>query len=149
MKRLIQNKMRRSAPFYNMLNRVVCITLLCSATLAVASPAGLWRFTDDNSIIEFIPCQNQATWCGVMRALPPKMKASEKGCGFMLIGDLKPVSATVWGEGWVIDPKDDKRYNAALHLFGTRAELVITAYGGLFTERLNLVRQTVEFKPCS
>lgn len=147
MKRLIQTKMRRSAPFYNMLNRVVCITFLCSVTFVAASPAGLWRFTDDNSIIEFIACQN--AWCGVMRALPPKIKEDKKGCGFMLIGDLKPTSPTVWGEGWVIDPKDDKRYDAALHLFGNRAELVISAYGGLFTERLNLVRQTVEFKPCS
>lgn len=147
MKRLIRIKMRRSAPYFNMLNRVVGVTLLCSTTLAVASPAGLWRFTDDNSIIEFIPCQT--AWCGVMRALPPKTKEDKKACGFMLIGDLKPTKAKIWGDGWVIDPKDDKRYDAALHLFGNRAELVISAYGGLFTERLSLVRQTADFKPCA
>jgi uncharacterized protein (DUF2147 family) len=147
MKQSIRIKMRRITPFLKMFDRVVCIMLLCSATLAVASPAGLWRFTDDNSIIEFVPCQT--AWCGVVRALPPKMKEDKKGCGFILIGDLKSVSPTVWGEGWVIDPKDDKRYSAALHFSGTRAELVISAYGGLFTERLKLVRQAADFKPCS
>lgn len=147
MTQLIVFKMRRSAPFYYLFKRLVCTAFLCSATLVYASPAGIWRFTDDNSVIEFIPCQS--AWCGVMRALPQKIKDDKKACGFMLIGDLKPTKEKIWGDGWVVDPKDGKRYDAELHVFGTRAELVISAYGGLFTERLNLVRQAADFKPCS
>ncbi|UXY15474.1 DUF2147 domain-containing protein [Chitiniphilus purpureus] len=127
-------------------------TLLLVAAGAAAAPAplGLWRFVDDDAVIEVLPCAEPATLCARLRGLPnaaalaqlspAQRQAAPDWCGRQLIGALALQEAGQWRGGWLIDPYSAARYHATLRQPAPeRLELLAFEAAEWWSERMVLV----------
>lgn len=116
---------------------ILLLVPLIAPAMAADVPAGLWRFVDDDSVIEFKRCDGDAL-CAVLRKLPnaktlatlsaTQQREAPSWCGKPLLGDLKPDGVGVWRGGWVYDPESAKRYSATLKQ--TQDKLKLLAFVG-------------------
>jgi uncharacterized protein (DUF2147 family) len=127
--------------------------LLLASTLASARTpsfplAGHWLFTEDSTVIEFLPCGDAV--CGRVRGLSPKTELGEKppACGLKVLMGLKPKGAHWVGEA--LDHETNKRYRARLQpgKNSGELELVVSALGGLVSEAMTMA-PAKNFKPCN
>jgi uncharacterized protein (DUF2147 family) len=128
-------------------------SLLLASTLAVAQTpsfplTGHWLFTEDSTVVEFLPCGDAV--CARVRGLPPKPEPGEKPppCGLEVLMGFKPKGAHWVGEA--LDHESNKRYRAKLQPSkkSGELELVISAMGGLVSETM-VMAPTKDFKPCN
>jgi uncharacterized protein (DUF2147 family) len=116
-----------------------------------AAPQGLWRFVDDGSVIEFLPCGGAV--CGRVRGLPTVQEAGEPPprCGQELLSGFKPDGARWLGEA--LDVASGRRYRSRL-VWGSDGQgeghwtLVVSAAGGLFSDSFRLA-PAAGFKACA
>ncbi|WP_255987652.1 DUF2147 domain-containing protein [Chitinolyticbacter albus] len=104
---------------------LVALLLAAASARAADSPSGLWRFVDDDSVIEFSTCNGSAdTLCAVLRKLPnakalaalsaQQRREAPSWCGKPLVGALTRDEPDQWRGGWVYDPQTAQRYRATL-----------------------------------
>ena len=81
---------------------VIALAATCSPALA-SSPIGLWYDHTGRGAVEITDCNGKL--CG--RIVWVKDANHKEGCGFQIIGDVKPVAGGKWDGGWIIDPEKD------------------------------------------
>ncbi len=101
-----------------------------SAQASAASPAdaqGLWMSAQKDAVLEFKPCDDQATaLCG--RIVWDKDAGTPAAqCG-VVVARLDRFDRDAWRDGWVFDPRDRKKYRGALRV--KEGDLHIRAYIG-------------------
>ena len=119
---------------------------LTSGTIAGPMPreAGVWIDDSGDGAVNIAPCG--AALCGRIvwlkdlmndqgepkhdRFNPDASKHARPICGLQVIGQLKPVEAGGFDEGWVYDPKEGKSYSVAIALAGAD-RLQVTGYLGV------------------
>lgn len=88
---------------------------------------GLWRTADKDAIVKFDICPDDAAaLCGT---IVWEVDAGKPGntCG-VRIAMLRRFDGEAWRDGWVFDPRTDKRYKGAIRTIGD--DLTIRAYIG-------------------
>lgn len=101
-----------------------------SVQASAASPAdaqGLWLSAQKDAVLEFKPCDDQATaLCG--RIVWDKDAGTPAAqCG-VVVARLDRFDRDAWRDGWVFDPRDRKKYRGALRV--KEGDLHIRAYIG-------------------
>lgn len=101
-----------------------------SVQASAASPAdaqGLWMSAQKDAVLEFKPCDDQATaLCG--RIVWDKDAGTPAAqCG-VVVARLDRFDRDAWRDGWVFDPRDRKKYRGALRV--KEGDLHIRAYIG-------------------
>jgi Uncharacterized protein conserved in bacteria (DUF2147) len=56
--------------------------------------------------------------------------ADAEGCGLQILGDVKPVGADKWDNGWIYDPDRDRKFDVELTPLGTD-KLRVMGYAGM------------------
>lgn len=127
-----------------LLRRSVAVTLLVFVPSAWAtSPEdakGLWITAEKDGVLEFQSCaDNPATLCG--HVVWDKDAGTPRDTCGVQIAQLGRYDGTAWRDGWVYDPRTDKKYKGALRM--KSGELHIRAFIGTEllgqTERLQRV----------
>src|SRR6478736_9220942 len=104
------------------------ISLAAASTPALASsPTGLWYDHTGRGAVEITDCNGKL--CG--RIVWVKDTNHKEGCGFQVIGDVKPVAGGKWDGGWIIDPEKDlsTKYSVELTPVGPQS-LKVVGYMG-------------------
>ncbi len=111
---------------------------LPAAAAAAPALAGLWTFEEDGTVVEFASCGDAV--CATVRRPPPKsdQPADDPKCGQLLVGGMKPDGGAGLHRGWVLDPASDKRYTARLEPDSGALKLVVSAFGGAYSETYRL-----------
>jgi uncharacterized protein (DUF2147 family) len=119
--------------------------LYAAAALALVSAAhaaspddakGLWLTADKDAVLEFKPCADKsAALCG--RIVWDKDAGKPQDTCGVQIAQLERYDNEAWRDGWVYDPRDGKKYKAALRV--KAGDLYIRAYIG--TELLGQTEQ--------
>jgi uncharacterized protein (DUF2147 family) len=112
--------------------------LLSLPAAAAPALAGLWTFEEDGTVIEFASCGDAV--CATVRRPPPKSEqpAEDPKCGQVLVGGMKPDGSAGQHRGWVLDPASQKRYTARLEPDTGALKLVVSAFGGVYSETYRL-----------
>ena len=106
------------------------LTLAGGTVAFAASPddaKGQWLTAEKDGVIEFRPCDDKpAALCG--RIVWDKDAGGPKdNCG-MLIAQFARYEGDAWREGWVFDPRDNKKYKGVLRVKG--GDLHLRAFVG-------------------
>ncbi len=104
-------------------SRALAATLLAgllSAPAAAAGPddaKGRWLTAEKDGVIEFRPCDDKpTTLCGRI-VWDKDAGGSKDNCG-LLIAQFNRYEGDGWREGWVFDPRDNKKYKGVLRVKG-------------------------------
>jgi len=124
------------------------ISLAAASTPALAaSPTGLWYDHTGRGAVEITDCNGKL--CG--RIVWVKDNNHKEGCGFQVIGDVKPVAGGKWDGGWIIDPdKDpDKKYDVEITPQGDQ-KLKVMGYAGMkfLSETMTWTRAPADLQKC-
>jgi uncharacterized protein (DUF2147 family) len=101
------------------------------AALALGSPAsaagphdahGLWMTADQAAVIEFKPCAETATALCATIVWDVDAGKPADACG-VRIARLERYDDKAWRDGWVYDPRDKKKYKAAVRVKGDELRL--------------------------
>jgi uncharacterized protein (DUF2147 family) len=116
------------------------LSFACVSLPAAAAPAlaGLWTFEEDGTVVEFASCGDAV--CATVRRPPPKsdQPADDPKCGQLLVGGMKPDGGAGLHRGWALDPASQKRYSARLEPETGAFKLVVSAFGGVYSETYRL-----------
>jgi len=127
---------------------ILCIPIALALSAALpalaASPEdvkGLWMTDEKDAVIEFKGCAEQpAALCG--RIVWDKDAGTPASTCGLQIARLENYRDEAWRDGWVYDPRDKKKYKAALRV--KAGALNIRAFVGVEllgeTERLQRVQ---------
>lgn len=110
---------------------LIALTVLILTTLSAhAAPtdaAGLWLTAAKDAVIEFKPCADKAgALCG--RIVWDKDAGTPKDTCGVTVARLERYDGEAWRDGWVFDPRDNKKYRGALRL--KSGELHLRAFVG-------------------
>lgn len=98
-----------------------------SAHAAPTDAAGLWLTAAKDAVIEFKPCADKAgALCG--RIVWDKDAGTPKDTCGVTVARLERYDGEAWRDGWVFDPRDNKKYRGALRL--KSGELHLRAFVG-------------------
>jgi uncharacterized protein (DUF2147 family) len=104
--------------------------LILTALSAHAAPtdaAGLWLTAAKDAVIEFKSCADKASaLCG--RIVWDKDAGTPKDTCGVTVARLERYDGEAWRDGWVFDPRDNKKYKGALRL--KSGELHLRAFVG-------------------
>lgn len=126
-----------------MIAALTCVPF--GATADGISPKGYWLTENGKAIVEFSECDG-ANLCGhiVWTENPrdasgklkldvenpdPKLR-SQPVCGIRLIGAMRPISATRFGDGWVYNPRSGDTYSAEVQVLSVD-QLKMRGYLGI------------------
>lgn len=88
---------------------------------------GLWLTADKAGVLEFKPCANKpAALCGRV-VWDKEAGTSTDTCGVQ-IAEMQRYEGDAWRDGWVYDPRDNKKYKGVLRV--KSGELHIRAFIG-------------------
>jgi uncharacterized protein (DUF2147 family) len=92
------------------------LALACTAQAAGPDEAkGLWLTAEKDAVIEFKPCADNAnSLCGTI-VWDKDAGTPADTCG-MRIAQLERYDNEAWRDGWVYDPRDKKKYKAAVRV---------------------------------
>ena len=92
------------------------LALACTAQAAGPDEAkGLWLTAEKDAVIEFKPCADNAnSLCGTI-VWDKDAGTPADTCG-MRIAQLERYDNEAWRDGWVYDPRDKKKYKAAIRV---------------------------------
>jgi len=125
---------------------VISLAATCTPALA-SSPTGLWYDHTGRGAVEITDCNGKL--CG--RIVWVKDNNHKEGCGFQVIGDVKPVAGGKWDGGWIIDPEKDlnTKYSVELTLMGPKSLKVVGYLGTkFFSETMTWKRAPSDLKRC-
>ncbi|HEY7852380.1 MAG TPA: DUF2147 domain-containing protein [Caulobacteraceae bacterium] len=96
-----------------MLVALLALTLAFQAGASGVSPsvAGLWKTAGDEGLVRIDACG--AEICGRIASPAPAGDPAPEG---LLILKLKPIGQDRWGDGWIYNPDNGKRYHASIAL---------------------------------
>jgi len=107
-----------------------------AAAMLMAGPAcaagpddakGLWLTAEKDAVLEFKPCAAKpAALCGVI-VWDKDAGTPKESCGLQ-VAQLDRYDREAWREGWVFDPRDNKKYKGVLRV--KEGELHIRAFVG-------------------
>ena len=100
---------------------VISLAATCSPALA-SSPTGLWYDHTGRGAVEITDCNGKL--CG--RIVWVKDANHKEGCGFQIIGDVKPVAGGKWDGGWIIDPEKDPKHKYDVEITPQGDKLKVT-----------------------
>lgn len=108
---------------------VVCWSLAVSAQAAGPDDAkGLWMTAESDAVIRFAPCaEAPGALCGTI-VWDKDAGTPADTCG-VRIAQLARYDKDAWREGWVYDPRDDKKYKGVVR--AQADELRIRAFVGV------------------
>jgi uncharacterized protein (DUF2147 family) len=112
-----------------------CFITLLAGLLAAPSWAagpddakGLWLTAEKDAVIEFKPCADRASaLCG--RIVWDKDAGTPKDTCGVVIAQLERFDNDAWRDGWVYDPRNQKKYKGVLRVKSD--ELHIRAFVGV------------------
>ena len=109
---------------------LVSILSLAATAAAAAGPEdakGLWQTADRAGVIEFKACEKKpAALCG--RVVWDKdAGGTADTCGIQ-IAELQRYQGDAWRDGWVFDPRDNKKYKGVLRV--KNGEIHLRAFVG-------------------
>lgn len=123
-------------------------TSLAAATAASANgePTGIWIDHTGRGAVEITNCGGSL--CG--RIIWVKDGSHSKTCGTQVIGNVKPVSAGKWDNGWIYDPDENARYSVEITPIGTD-RLKVMGYMGskMLSETMTWRRAPADLKRCN
>lgn len=133
----------RIRPLGTALTAALLLLLTLGRPALAAGPGdaqGLWMTADKDAVIEFKPCaEAPSSLCGHI-AWDRDAGGSKDTCG-LKVAQLERYDGDAWRDGWVYDPRADKKYRGALRV--KASELHIRAFIGTEvlgqTERLRRV----------
>lgn len=133
-------------------SRNLTLLTLCAATgtgaaggaHASSMPLGIWTDEDGRAAIEVRQCGNAL--CGFIVWV--RDKKDQHGCGKQIMGNVVH-DGNGWDNGWIINPKDLKKYSVALEPLNANTVKVV-GYSGikLFSESTILTRVTHDIERC-
>lgn len=108
---------------------VVCWSLAVSAQAAGPDDAkGLWMTAESDAVIRFAPCaEAPGALCGTI-VWDKDAGTPADTCG-VRIAQLARYDKEAWRDGWVYDPRDDKKYKGVVR--AQADELRIRAFVGV------------------
>lgn len=108
---------------------VVCWSLAVSAQAAGPDDAkGLWMTAENDAVIRFAPCaEAPGALCGTV-VWDKDAGTPADTCG-VRIAQLGRFDKEAWRDGWVYDPRDDKKYKGVVR--AQADELRIRAFVGV------------------
>lgn len=108
---------------------VVCWSLAVSAQAAGPDDAkGLWMTAESDAVIRFAPCaEAPGALCGTI-VWDKDAGTPADTCG-VRIAQLGRFDKEAWRDGWVYDPRDDKKYKGVVR--AQADELRIRAFVGV------------------
>ncbi|MDG5975548.1 hypothetical protein H010_09821 [Hydrogenophaga taeniospiralis CCUG 15921] len=108
---------------------VVCWSLAVSAQAAGPDDAkGLWMTAENDAVIRFAPCAElPGALCGTI-VWDKDAGTPADTCG-VRIAQLARYDKEAWRDGWVYDPRDDKKYKGVVR--AQADELRIRAFVGV------------------
>ena len=126
-KPLAMSQLRRAA--------LACSALLIAGVAFAQAPSpdvtGLWIDHTGQGAVEIVHCGSRVCGRVVWLKNPDhKSKSGKRICGTQVLGDLQPRSDNAWEEGWIYNPEDEERFNAALKLANANT-LIVTGYLGI------------------
>lgn len=148
------------------------ISILGLAALVLATPiagagaqtppvAGRWLTEDGKGVIEIYACADKV--CGklawlsepnrdgkpaVDRNNPDEALRTRPLCGLEMLGDFRQTEPNRWGDGWIYDPENGKRYHATMTLDGNLLKLRGYVGISLFGETQTWTRADPKLKSC-
>lgn len=101
--------------------------ILTPAHAAPTDAGGLWLTAAKDAVIEFKPCADKpSALCG--RIVWDKDAGTPKDTCGVTVARLERYDGEAWRDGWVFDPRDNKKYKGALRL--KSGELHLRAFVG-------------------
>jgi uncharacterized protein (DUF2147 family) len=109
-------------------------------------PTGLWYDHTGRGAVEITKCGNQL--CGRLVWLKDPEHAKQV-CGIQILGEVKPIAAGVWDNGWIYDPEREAKFSVELTLVGDKA-LKVVGYMGTkwLSETMMWKRAPMDLKRC-
>ncbi len=135
---------------------LACVALLAAGIAfaqvptAVPEVTGLWIDHTGQGAVEIISCGNRVCGRVVWLKNPEhRSKSGKRICGTQVLGDLQPQPNNAWEQGWIYNPEDEERFNAALKLVNANT-LLVTGYLGikLLGETFTWRRSTAPLDRC-
>jgi uncharacterized protein (DUF2147 family) len=124
------------------------ISLAAASTPALASsPTGLWYDHTGRGAVEITDCNGKL--CG--RIVWVKDTNHKEGCGFQVIGDVKPVAGGKWDGGWIIDPEKDPKHKYDVEITPQGDKLKVMGYAGVkfLSETMIWTRAPANLQRCT
>ncbi|MEO1281154.1 MAG: DUF2147 domain-containing protein [Pseudomonadota bacterium] len=114
----------------------VALAAVCAGAVAMApraaeatsAPIGLWFEHTGRGAVEISNCGNGL--CGKLVWL--KNAQNTSACGLEIIGDVQPVTAGRWDNGWIFDPDFGQKFDVELTPM-ENGDLRVLGYAGLKT----------------
>jgi uncharacterized protein (DUF2147 family) len=128
--------------------------LVANATTAqgpATDVTGLWIDHTGQGAVEIAHCGSRICGRVVWLKNPDhRSKSGKRICGAQVLGDLQARPDNAWEDGWIYNPEDEERFNAALKLANANT-LVVTGYLGikLLGETFTWKRSTAALDPCA
>jgi len=122
---------------------------IASATAASAAgePTGVWIDHTGRGAVEITNCGGSL--CGKIVWL--KDSAHNETCGKQVLGNVKPVGAGKWDNGWIYDVDEDRRYDVEITPMGDRLKVKLdqadTATGGLLFDVVEVIERVERQAP--
>lgn len=108
---------------------ILALFLTCTAALAAGpeDARGLWQTADKSGVLEFKPCDRKpSALCG--RVVWDKDAGTGTDTCGVQIAELQRFDGQAWRDGWVFDPRDNKKYKGVLRVLN--GEIHLRAYVG-------------------
>jgi uncharacterized protein (DUF2147 family) len=120
--------------------------LSAGAARAEDSPLGVWIDHTGRGAVEITDCNGKL--CGYVAWV--KDAKDSDGCGYQIIGDVKPVGGNTWDNGWIYDPDRDGKYDVEIKPIGAD-KLRVTGYAGIkfLSETMTWKRAPADLQKCS
>ncbi|WP_066261324.1 DUF2147 domain-containing protein [Hydrogenophaga flava] len=134
---------------FRLLALVCCVLSLPALADGPDEAKGLWMTPEGDAVIQFAPCAEPAgALCGIIVWDKDAGTAADT-CG-VRIAQLARYEKDAWRDGWVYDPRDDRKYKGAVRARGS--ELRIRAFVGVEvlgqTEQLKRVDRLPDAPQC-
>jgi uncharacterized protein (DUF2147 family) len=125
---------------------VIALAATCSPALA-SSPLGLWYDHTGRGAVEITDCNGKL--CG--RIVWVKDANHKEGCGFQIIGDVRPVAGGKWDGGWIIDPEKDPKHKYDVEITPQGEKLKVMGYAGVkfLSETMIWTRAPASLQRCN
>lgn len=104
----------------------VLVGLVGMAGSAKASPLGIWFEHTGRGAVEIVSCGQGL--CGKLIWL--KDQGQQEACGLDILGDVKPISAGRWDNGWILDPDFGQKFDVELTPL-ENGDLQVLGYAGI------------------
>ena len=125
---------------------VIALAATCSPALA-SSPLGVWYDHTGRGAVEITDCNGKL--CG--RIVWVKDANHKEGCGFQIIGDVRPVAGGKWDGGWIIDPEKDPKHKYDVEITPQGEKLKVMGYAGVkfLSETMIWTRAPASLQRCN